>query len=289
MSGGGNSGSGTTTQEIPQWLQDEYQQNIDRAEGVAGQGFTPYGGQLAAGDNQWLSAARDQAVGAGHAGLGEMNEASKVYGEIAGASPYLNSAQQLAGSDLSAYTNPYEDQVVKKSLKDLDLQRQRTLNESDASTERGAFGGSRQGVSDALTNEAYARTSAQTAAGLRQDGYTQAQGLASADVDRRTNNDQFNTGIDQQNTAFNLQGAQGLLGTAGQRQSQALNTASALGQLGQQYQTTQQGQLDGQYNEFLRQQEQPRADQALVSQAVLGINNAGGTTTTNSKGKGFSL
>lgn len=289
MSVGGNSGSGTTVQEIPQWLQAEYQQNIDRAENVANKGFTPYGGQLTAGDNSYLQAARDQAVGATHAGQGQVDQASKIYGEIADQSPYLTQARQLAGKDLSAYTNPYEDQVVQGALGDIDQQRQRALNGSNAATPSGAFGGSRQGVSDALTNEAYARQSADTASQLRQGGYDRATGLAGSDVDRQTNTDQFNTGIDQANTAANLQGAQGLLGVAGQKQNMALSGAQALSGVGSQLQGQQQGGLDAAYNEFMRQQQDPFQRQQLVSQAVLGINNAGGTTTTNSKSKGGSL
>lgn len=289
MSAGGNSGSGTTIQEIPAWLRDEYQQNIDRAENVANQGYTPYGGQMTAGDNIYLNASRDQAVGAGHAGLGEMNSASKIFGEVAEASPYLNSARQLAGQDLSAYTNPYEDQVVQRALADVDLQRDRQANVDNASTPTGAFGGSRQGVADALRDERFDQQQLDTAASLRATGYDRATSLGSADVDRLTNNDQFNTGIDQANTAANLQGAQGLLGTAQQRQNQALSTSQQLANVGSQLQNTQQGGLDADFSEFMRRINQPAQGQQLVSQAVLGINNAGGSTTTNSKGKGFSL
>ena len=293
MSFASNSGQGATqTQnQVPEWLQSAYQDNISRAEGVANAPFQAYSGQQTAGENDYLKAARDQAAAASRIGQGQLDQASKIYGEVADQSPYLNSAQQLAGSDLSAYTNPYEDQVVQRALADVNLNRDRQAAVDSSNTPRGAFGGSRQGVGDALRNENFDRQQLDTAASLRQAGYDRATALGSEDVNRRTNNDQFNSNLDMQNTALNLQGAQGLLGVAGQRQQGAFASQDALQQAGESMQGTQQSGLDAQYQEFLRQQQDPYQKQTLVNSAVLGISpGAVGTQNqpSNSKATGLS-
>lgn len=322
MAGSSNSGSGTTTTEVPEWLQQAYQGNVTRAQGIANSPFQAYGGQMSAGDNAYLSAARDQAVGGTYAGRSNLDEATQRFSEAGNLSPMFVSGQQVGdvvdvnpgnvpGSDLSNYQNPYENQVVQGALGDIDLQRQRSLNESNAATPRGAFGGSRQGVADALTNEAYGRQSASTAAQLRQGGYDRATGLLTSDLDRGLAAQTQNANLDytarsgdaslrqqadlanQQNelnsTSLNLQGAQGLAGVAQQRANQANTSAGLLSSLGGQLQNTQQAGIDAAMNQYQQQQQDPLTKQALLNQSVLGIgSNAGSTSTSNSKAKGYS-
>lgn len=77
------------------------------------------------------------------------------------------------------YMNPYQQQVIDASLGDIERQRQQQqLRDRASAVQAKAFGGSRQGVAEALTNEAYQRTAANTAAQLRSQGFTQAQQLA---------------------------------------------------------------------------------------------------------------
>jgi len=92
-------------------------------------------------------------------------------------------AGQLAGSNLGAYTNPYEKQVVDQALGDIERSRLMAANQLGAqASAAGAFGGSRQGVAEAETNRAFADQAARTASGLRQAGFTQAQQMAQADI-----------------------------------------------------------------------------------------------------------
>lgn len=77
------------------------------------------------------------------------------------------------------YMNPYQEGVINTTMADLERQRQmQQLNDLNAATRAKAFGGSRQGVAEALTNEAAQRTAANTMANLRSQGFTQAQGIA---------------------------------------------------------------------------------------------------------------
>ena len=84
-------------------------------------------------------------------------------------------AGQLAGTNLSPYTNPYENQVVQQTLTDLGSDQEKQINQMGANaTSAGAFGGSRHGIAEAETRKGFADTAAQTVSGLRQAGYTQA-------------------------------------------------------------------------------------------------------------------
>lgn len=80
---------------------------------------------------------------------------------------------------LQQYTNPYENQVVQQSLKDLERSRQMQQNMGDykAGASR-SFGGSRHGVADSETNRAYLDEASRTASELRLGGYNNALGMA---------------------------------------------------------------------------------------------------------------
>lgn len=102
-------------------------------------------------------------------------------GAAIGASGALPAA---VGMDL--YSNPYTNDVVNTTSADIlrNAERMRMGNSADA-VAAGAFGGSRHGVVDSLTNEAALRTVANTSAGLRHQGFTTAAGLSGADANRR--------------------------------------------------------------------------------------------------------
>ena len=144
----------------------------------------------------------------------------------------MGPAGQVAGADLSAYTNPYESQVVQQSLTDLGGAQEKALNQMGAqATAARAFGGSRQGIAEAETRKSYADQAARMVSGLRQSGYQQAQQLAGQDIARQMQADAANQAAlnaqrmfgasqgmtaQQLNQGAGLQGAQFRLGAAGQ-------------------------------------------------------------------------
>jgi len=80
---------------------------------------------------------------------------------------------------ISQFMNPYQEEVIGSAMSDIERQRQmQQVSDAAAATRAGAFGGSRQGVVDALTNEAALRQGASTSAQLRSQGYAQAAQLA---------------------------------------------------------------------------------------------------------------
>ena len=104
-----------------------------------------------------------------------------------GSAPTLSANQvaggQIAGADLQAYMNPYENQVVQQSLSD--IERSRLMQQNIGGAQAGAsnaFGGSRHGIAEAETNRAFADQAARTASGLRQAGYQNAQQMAGQDI-----------------------------------------------------------------------------------------------------------
>ena len=124
-------------------------------------------------------------------------------------------AGTLPQVDISQYMNPYTQEVIDQSL--ADLERQRLMQQQQTSAQAaaaGAFGGSRQGVAQALTNEAFARQAGQLSSGLRQAGFTQAQQAAQTDLARQMQAQQLNQAAGLQGAQFQL-GAQQQLGGMG--------------------------------------------------------------------------
>ena len=127
-------------------------------------------------------------AGAATTGMPNINQAAAqgIYGAGIGAAANLTNPLQRA--DIGAYQNPFTSQVIDATTADLERQRQMQQNVIGAQAQQaGAFGGTRQGVESALTNEAFARQLAQTSAGLRQQGFTQAQQAAQTDIQNRLN------------------------------------------------------------------------------------------------------
>lgn len=103
------------------------------------------------------------------------------------------SAGQLAGTDLGAYTNPYESQVVQQSMADLDRARQiQQMQQNARMGAAGAFGGSRHGIAEAESNRAFYDRAGAMAGQLRQQGFQNAQQMAQQDLQRRMQADLAN-------------------------------------------------------------------------------------------------
>jgi|GEM_PF-5300937 len=87
----------------------------------------------------------------------------------------------FGAKDIQQFFNPYEEQVVQGALGDIERTRQmqEQANMAQATAAR-AFGGSRQGVVSALTNEAALRQAGTTGGQLRSAGFTQAANLGLA-------------------------------------------------------------------------------------------------------------
>lgn len=194
--------------------------------------------------------------------------------------PQQVQAGQLATTDISQYQNPYTQQVIDTSMQDLERQRLMQQNQIGAqATQAGAFGGSREGVAQALSNEAFARQGAQMASGLRQAGFNTAQQMAQTDIANR-----FSAAT--ANQAAGLSGAQQRLGAAqqlgalgAQSYGYGSDIQSNLAQQGQQQQALQQALIDAAKGQYGAYTQYPAAQLSLMSQA-LGSSPYGQTTTS---------
>ena len=84
----------------------------------------------------------------------------------------------FGAKDIEAFYNPYESQVIEGALKDIERSRlMQDIADRARATQARAFGGSRQGVQSALTNEAALRNASTTASGLRSAGFNTAANL----------------------------------------------------------------------------------------------------------------
>jgi hypothetical protein len=94
---------------------------------------------------------------------------------------YDLSIKPFGAEDINAFQNPYETDVINAAMGDLDRQRQiQGMRDAASAIGSKAFGGSRQAVQGALTNEAYDRNAGQLASTMRSQGYNTAAQLAQA-------------------------------------------------------------------------------------------------------------
>ena len=204
------------------------------------------------------------------------NVAAERVGTTFGYTPDTVAAQTALGG-IQQYFNPYEQQVVDLSLADLERQRMMQMAQMGAqASAAGAFGGSRQGVAQALTNEAFANQGGQLAAQLRQQGFTTALGASQQDVANqmqaalanqaaRAAQEQFAQGTRLQAQQANQQAAAQAAQANQAAALQAANLrASAASQLGNLSQT---GFNMGQ--SITQQQMQQGAMQQAINQALI--------------------
>lgn len=181
----------------------------------------------------------------------------------------LGTQAAMAGPNIGQFQNPYTSQVTNNTMNDLERQRQMQMNQIGASASAGgAFGGSRHGVAEAMTNEGFARQGANAFGQLNHQGFNTALGAA------------------QNQQGFQLQGA-GQMANLG---NQAFNTSQAItqqqGQQGLQQQGMQQALIDAAKQQFSNYAGAPNA--ALgTNLAALGASQTGQQTQTQSSSPGL--
>lgn len=144
------------------------------------------------------------------------------------------SAARIRQDRIDALRNPYEDAVVDATLADFDANAERTRAQQAAQAAgAGAFGGSRFGVREAVTEGELARARASQQAGLLADSYNFAAGLANEDAGRQQQanitNAQLGTQASLANADMGMRGIlanMGALNEAGQFNADAFNRTS---------------------------------------------------------------
>lgn len=164
-------GSATATTSIDPQIKEQYLKNLEQAKSVAAN----LGVQQFAGFNPLYQQGEEQLVNLG--------------------------LKPFTGADIQQFMNPYEEQVIQGTLGDIEQSRQMAaLQNAQQASQAKAFGGSRYGVQQSLTDQAALQQAAKTAAQMRQASYGQAAQLA------------------QSARNLGLQGAQAVMGAGTARQ-----------------------------------------------------------------------
>lgn len=223
-----------------------YQANYNTAQGNANQVTAPYTGQLTAG----FTPAQVQAQGILSGVATDPSFQTSANGATAGATGVLNSSP-LTASDLQQYMNPYTNDVINTTNNQIGQQRQIAQNQDNQqATAAGAFGGSRSGVANALTNQYYDQDTAATDAQLNQANYTNAQNasLGAKNLTLNAANDTANLN----NNAFNM----------------AANQGGILSNVGAAQQNQQQTELSNAYQAYLTGKQLTIDQQNLLNSAL---------------------
>lgn len=201
-----------------------------------------------------------------------MNQGNQYQSTGPAATSYGNANANLAGpvnysgksfaDNMQQFQNPYTDQVVNQSLKDLDRARKMTANEiSSSAAKQGAFGGSRAALMQSENNRNFLDRAGALSGQLRQQGFNTASQMAQDEQMKRL-------GLTASETQ-NVRGYQSQGNLAGQSltaqsqenlQRNRLTDAANQAQFGQAANNAAlnaaqlQGQLGGQMDDRTRQQ-----------------------------------
>jgi hypothetical protein len=246
MSKGGTS---TSTSSIDPQIKEAFLANFQQAQGVAGALPT----QQFAGYNPLYQAGEEALVNTGLAGPGitgtdlaaQMAAYGGVYqpGQITAQQSNLGLGQ--GPGTIGSYMNPYTESVRKNALADLESSRQTAIQQmGERANAAKAFGGSRQGVAEALTNQGFAKQAATLGTQLNEQAFNQAMAAQQADIGRMSAADIANQQAGLQGAQLRLGGASQLGNLAAQQQALRLGGAQAVMGAGGARQALDQQQMD---------------------------------------------
>jgi hypothetical protein len=171
--------------------------------------------------------------------------------------------------------NPYTSQVRQNALDDLETARRSAIQQTgERATQARAFGGSRQGVAEALTNQGFAKQAATLGTQLNENAFNQAVQMQSADLARQQQAQAANQAAGLSGAELRLRGAGQLGSLAAQQQALRLGGAQAVMGAGGARQAADQQQMDAIRNIGLQR--------LGIVQSSLGAqpSNLGGTVST---------
>jgi len=245
-------GTTTSTSSIDPQIKEAFLANFQQAQGVAGalpvQQFAGYNPMYQAGEEALVNTAL---AGPGISGT-DLAAQMAAYGGVY--QPAQISAQQtnlgMTGpGSIGSYMNPYTSEVRTNALADLESARRAAIQQTgERATQARAFGGSRQGVAEALTNAGFAKQAGTLGTTLNEQAFNQAMAMQQADIGRRSAADIANQQAGLQGAQLRLGGASQLGNLAAQQQALRLGGAQAVMGAGGQRQALEQQQMDAMRN-----------------------------------------
>jgi len=241
-------GTTTSTSSIDPQIKEAFLANFQQAQGVAGalpvQQFAGYNPMYQAGEEALVNTAL---AGPGITGT-DLAAQMAAYGGVY--QPSQITAQQtnlgMTGpGSIASYMNPYTEMVRKNALGDLESARQAAIQQTgERANAARAFGGSRQGVAEALTNQGFAKQAATLGTTLNEQAFNQAMAAQQADIGRMSAADIANQQAGLQGAQLRLGGASQLGNLAAQQQALRLGGAQAVMGAGGARQALDQQQMD---------------------------------------------
>ena len=256
ISGSSSKSKSNNTIDPKTWaaFNQSYQPALDA---LAQTNAAPYTGALGAGQDPLSLQAAGMATANAGTGQGALGQAIAGAQNAGNYTPQNVQAGTMPGSDLSGYMNPYQDQVINSGLDKLDMFRQRALVGNSQAAGPGAWGGSRHGVADSLTNEGFIDQAGSWLSNMLQGGYDRATGLAQGDIASNLQAQGMNQNAGLAGANLGLGAANSLAAFGGQQNAMGAADASLINQFGLQGQATAQNANQMAYDEWLRQQQVP--------------------------------
>lgn len=306
-----------------------YQDLYNKSKSIASQPFIPYTGARVAGFNPDQLQSFDATRGMFNQSMGFnprdrlnflANQGRPPVSPVTGTATNINrgdvrdlTPRSLLDTDLGAYQNPFQSQVIDNSLNDLNRARQLQIqSDQDAAIGRGAFGGSRSALLESETNRNFAEQAGKLSSNLRSQGFDRATSLAGQDIGRDFSAQQMmsdadrqvamaNAGygnqfglanLDAQNRAafmrpeLDMRNRQFQAGLLGNQLSDQYKSLGLLSGSGLQQQQLQQRGMDAGYNEFMRAIGYGPQQLGLMAQGISAMPNSSTTTQGRDTGAG---
>lgn len=247
-------GSTVSTSEIDPDIKEAFLANFQQARNVAGalpvQEFAGFNPMYQAGEEQLINTAL------GGPGIATTDIAAQAAAAGAGFQPMQQQAMlanlgATGQGNIASYMNPYSQLVRENALADLESSRQAAIRQtSERAGQARAFGGSRQGVAEALTNLGFAKQAGTLGTQLNEQAFNQAVQLQAADLARQQAAQAANQqaglqaaqlrqgaagqlgALGAQQQALRLGGAQSVMGAGGTRQALAQQQMDAIRNIG---------------------------------------------------------
>ena len=255
---------------LPKYFEPYAIDMMKRAEAESKREYTPYEGQRLADENTDTARSREMARAAAEGGIAGLDTAQA--GTSAGMGRALQGinykSQDFDSAQAQKYMSPYLQNVldVQKNQAVLDFNRGQA-DRNFAANQAGAFGGSRQGVQQALAGEGLQRQLAEIQATGQQKAFEQAQQQFGADRDARAQAEKMGL-----SAAESLSGQSAQLAALGEKaRAGDIESAQLLEKISKDRQAREQAGLDIGYEDFIRQRDMPREDLTFLSSILRGV------------------
>ena len=264
---------------LPKYFEPYAIDMMKRAESESKREYTPYEGQRLADENTDTARSREMARAAAEGGIGGL--ATAQGGTSAGMNRALSGmgyqSQDFDSAQAQKYMSPYLQNVldVQKNQAVLDFNRGQA-DRNFAANQAGAFGGSRQGVQQALAGEGLQRQLGEIQATGQQKAFESAQQQFGADRDARAQAEKMGL-----SAAESLSGQSAQLAALGEKaRAGDIESAQLLEKISKDRMAREQAGLDLGYEDFVRQRDMPREDLTFLSSILRGVPVQPSTETT---------